>query len=62
MSEQGGDGQWWYCLKHNRPEHGAGCPNNKRMGPYPDEAAAANALQTAAERNEVWDEQDERED
>ena len=52
---------WWYCLKHNRVEHGAGCPNKQRMGTYPDEATAARALNIAAERNEAWDEQDEAE-
>ena len=55
------DDGWWYCLKHNRVEHGAGCPNKQRMGPYPDEATAANALNIAARRNEQWDEQEEDE-
>ncbi|GAA3735872.1 hypothetical protein [Salinactinospora qingdaonensis] len=66
MSEQhdntpGSDRRWWYCLKHSRPEFGPGCPNKYRLGPYPDEEAAANALRTVEERNEAWDEQDERE-
>ncbi|MDE3724074.1 hypothetical protein PWG71_22010 [Nocardiopsis sp. N85] len=50
---------WWYCLKHNTVEHGAGCPNRERMGPYPDEATAARALGIAAERNDEWDSDDE---
>lgn len=55
------DGEWWYCLRHNRVEHGPGCPNKERMGPYPDEATAASALAIAARRNEAWDEADEEE-
>lgn len=58
MSDEQNSG-WWYCLKHNEVEHGAGCPNKQRMGPYPDRATAANALGIAAQRNEAWDEQDE---
>ncbi|GHC91564.1 hypothetical protein GCM10007079_39000 [Nocardiopsis terrae] len=53
------DDGWWYCLRHSRVEHGAGCPNSQRLGPYPDEATAARALGIAAERNEAWEEQEE---
>ncbi|WP_046471989.1 hypothetical protein [Allosalinactinospora lopnorensis] len=59
-AESSGELQWWYCLRHNRAEQGPGCPNKYRLGPYPDEASAMNALRTVAERNEAWDEQDER--
>ncbi|CAM4014712.1 hypothetical protein GCM10009799_10380 [Nocardiopsis rhodophaea] len=55
-----GELNWWYCLKHSKPERGPGCPNKYRLGPYPDEATATNALHIAEERNEAWDEQDER--
>ncbi|RJL32860.1 hypothetical protein [Bailinhaonella thermotolerans] len=51
-------GDWWYCLRHMRVEHGPGCPNKDRLGPYETEAEAANAMRTAAERNEAWREQD----
>ncbi|WP_067820159.1 hypothetical protein [Actinomadura kijaniata] len=54
-----GDGDWWFCLKHMKVEHGAGCPNKDRMGPYRTEGEAANALQLARERNEAWARQDE---
>lgn len=60
MNDTQDDG-WWYCLRHSRVEHGAGCPNSQRMGPYEDEATAARALSIAADRNEAWDEQDENE-
>ncbi|MGI5490888.1 hypothetical protein [Microtetraspora malaysiensis] len=52
-------GQWWFCLKHMRVEPEKGCPNKDRMGPYATEAEAAYALQTASERNEAWQVQDE---
>lgn len=55
------DDGWWFCLKHSRVEHGAGCPNSQRLGPYADEATAARALSIAAERNEEWNEQEENE-
>jgi hypothetical protein len=53
------DSKWYFCLKHMRVEHGAGCPDRDRMGPYDSENEAANALQHAAERNEQWREQDD---
>lgn len=56
-SEQ--DGDWWFCLKHMRVEHGPGCPNKDRMGPYGSQAAAAAALTLARERNEEWRRDDE---
>ncbi|WP_308170067.1 hypothetical protein [Acrocarpospora catenulata] len=54
--------QWWFCLKHMRVEPDKGCPNKDRMGPYPTEAEAAAALQTAAARNKAWQAQDEDDD
>lgn len=56
MKEAAGD--WWFCLKHMKVEHGAGCPDKDRMGPYATEAEAARALETARERNEAWRNQD----
>jgi len=53
------DSKWYFCLKHKRVEHGAGCPDRDRMGPYDSENEAANALQLAAERNEQWRAQDD---
>lgn len=62
VSEDIPQDKWWYCLKHKRVEHGAGCPNKMRLGPYPDEATAQRALSIAAERNEEWDVSDEEEE
>lgn len=53
------DGEWFFCLKHMRVEHGPGCPDRDRMGPYATEAQAANALQHARERNEQWEARDD---
>lgn len=58
MSDVDNDGDWWFCLRHMKVEHGAGCPNKDRMGPYKSEAEAGNALETARERNKTWREQD----
>jgi hypothetical protein len=49
------DGDWYYCLIHQRVEHGAGCANTNRLGPYASRKEAERALQTAQERNEAWD-------
>jgi hypothetical protein len=50
---------WYFCLKHMRVEPEVGCPNKLRLGPYPTEEDAANALHTVAERNKAWDAQDD---
>ncbi|WP_407642566.1 hypothetical protein [Actinomadura craniellae] len=52
------DGDWWFCLKHMKVEHGVGCPGKDRMGPYGSEQEAAGALELARRRNEDWREQD----
>ncbi|GGL03730.1 hypothetical protein [Planomonospora parontospora] len=51
--------QWWFCLKHMAVEPEQGCPNKDRMGPYETRQAAADALRTAAGRNERWKDEDE---
>lgn len=48
------DASWWFCLKHMRVEHGPGCRDMDRMGPYDSEYAAAHALERARERNKEW--------
>ncbi|MFA1547397.1 hypothetical protein [Actinomadura chokoriensis] len=53
------DGDWWFCLKHMKVEHGPGCPGRDRMGPYASESEAANALALARERNQAWRKQNE---
>ena len=46
---------FWYCVKHSRVEGPEGCANKDRLGPFATEAEASRALETAQERNEVWD-------
>ncbi|HEY6738763.1 MAG TPA: hypothetical protein VI076_07915 [Actinopolymorphaceae bacterium] len=52
--------EWWYCLRHRRVEPWEGCKDADRLGPYASPEAAEHALQTVAERNEAWDEEDAR--
>lgn len=47
--------EFWYCLTHKTVEPEEGCPNADRLGPYPTEADAAQALEKVEERNEAWD-------
>ncbi len=49
------DTEYWYCLTHKSVEGRDGCKSADRLGPYPTEAEAANALETVAQRNESWD-------
>lgn len=57
MSDSSG---WFYCLTHQTVEQGKGCKGPDRMGPYPDEATAARALEIARERTRAADEADRR--
>jgi hypothetical protein len=47
--------EWYFCLRHHRVEPLEGCRAADRLGPYPSEVAAQNALSKVAERNELWD-------
>jgi hypothetical protein len=49
------DGDWYFCLTHQRAEQGAGCANKDRLGPYSSREDAERALLTAQERNDAWD-------
>ena len=57
MSDSSG---WYYCLTHQTVEQGKGCKGPDRMGPYPDEATAARALEIARERTKAADEADKK--
>jgi hypothetical protein len=52
------DQGWWYCLTHRTVEHGPGCPNKERLGPFATEQEAAHALDKVRQRNEDWDKAD----
>ena len=48
---------FWYCVKHRRVEDEDNlCPPIDRLGPYATREEAEKALETAARRNEDWDE------
>jgi hypothetical protein len=53
------DQNWYFCLRHNNVEQGAGCPGKDRLGPYPTREAAEHALETVKKRNEEWDAADD---
>lgn len=46
---------YWFCLTHMAVEPDAGCAHAERLGPYPDHAQAAAALERAHARSEAWD-------
>lgn len=55
MSER----QYWWNTDTGRVETGDLSPSRFRLGPYPTEQAARNALQSVRERNERIDAEDE---
>ncbi|WP_026876904.1 hypothetical protein [Jiangella gansuensis] len=46
------DGPWYWCLVHERVEPEAGCPNDRRLGPYATRAEAEDAIARARARTE----------
>ena len=53
---------WWWCLEHERVEQGAGCPNMKRLGPYPTREQAESAPSRTAARTAEQDARDAADD
>ena len=52
--------RWYWCQRHERAEPaGQACRALDRLGPYPSREAAENWRETAAARNEAWEDQDE---
>ncbi|MCW4355350.1 hypothetical protein ONR57_18775 [Hoyosella sp. YIM 151337] len=52
--------QWYYCVKDGSVRQGKESRGLERMGPYPDRATAARALEIAKERTRAADEADEK--
>ncbi|WP_326599373.1 hypothetical protein [Streptomyces sp. NBC_01803] len=50
----GREGEWYYCLKHQKVEEGRECPAQDRFGPYATRAEAEHAMDTVRERNAEW--------
>jgi hypothetical protein len=53
-------GEYYYCLAHSKVEGPGECPAAERLGPYPTKEAALAWRETAAQRSERWDAEDER--
>lgn len=52
---------WYWCLAHEQVEPAdSGCANDQRMGPYPSPEAAAHWKDKVEQRNQAWEEEDER--
>lgn len=51
--------EFWYCLTHDRVEHGNVCRATDRLGPYESEAEARAWRDRHATREETWEEEDE---
>jgi hypothetical protein len=49
---------WYYCLRHHTVEREGECKATDRLGPYPDQESAANALQSIREREERLERED----
>jgi hypothetical protein len=61
MQNSGGNGRYWWCLRHSRVETDQNlCPSVHRLGPYATATEAERALTTVAERNAKWDAEDAR--
>ena len=57
-TEQSG---WYWCLRHERPEReGEQCEADDRLGPYASREDAVNWRERVEQRNEQWEEEDER--
>jgi septal ring-binding cell division protein DamX len=52
--------QYWFNTETGQVEEGQQSHYTHLMGPYPTREAAQAALQTAAARNERWDDEDEK--
>ena len=58
MSTEDRHGTFWFCLDHHAVEAFEGCGSHNRIGPFATEAEAAHALQTIAERERRYDQED----
>lgn len=47
--------EYYFCLNHKTVEGKDGCKASDRLGPYGSKAEASQALETAADKTEAWD-------
>lgn len=59
-SELDADQQWWFNLSTGQVEQGMISQSYDRVGPFDTREDAERALETIAENNRRWDEEDER--
>ena len=52
---------WYWCLKHAAVEHGPGCPDKERLGPYSSQEEAEGAIARTRARTAAEDARDEAE-
>lgn len=50
--------EYWYNLMTRQVERGPQSDYSQLMGPYPSEAEARRALETAAAKTEDWDDRE----
>jgi hypothetical protein len=50
--------EYWFNVATRQVEEGHQSDSSNLMGPYPTREAAQNALATAREKTERWDEED----
>lgn len=58
MAEQ--EQQFFWCTRHHRVEQADRCSANVLMGPYPTADEAARYAETAKQREDTWEAEDER--
>jgi hypothetical protein len=51
--------QWWFNLKTQSVDEGAGDPNSERLGPYATRAEAEGVLDRMKARNDAFDAADD---
>jgi hypothetical protein len=54
------EGTYWYCVDHHRVELFEQTDSQNRIGPFDTAEEAANALQTIADREKRYEEEDSR--
>jgi hypothetical protein len=52
------DGTYWYCVDHHRVELFENTDSQNRIGPFETQEEAENALQTIADREKRYEEED----
>lgn len=53
-------GQFYWCLRHKQVETTDRCGAEMRMGPYDTAEQAQAFAEKAKDRNDAWEEEDER--